>query len=156
MTWSWDIVLLLIQVLIVIGYAIPLIMLFIIPTNRKPSSATAWLLTMLLLPYLGLFIYILIGNPKLPARRRAQQRTATEFITETVAQARAFTAADQAAHSLLDPAIPEQYKRFVALNLNLGGVPAYAGNSVELLPDYAGSLERIVEAINEARYFVHI
>jgi cardiolipin synthase len=156
MTWTWDTTLLLIEILAVIGYAIPVIMLFIIPTNRKPSSATAWLLTMLLLPYLGLLIYFLIGNPKLPARRRAQQRTSTEFITETVAQARAFTAADQAAHSLLDPVIPEQYKRFVALNLNLGGLPAYAGNSVELLPDYAGSLARIVEAINEARYFVHI
>jgi cardiolipin synthase len=156
MTWSWDTTLTLIEILIVIGYAIPVIMLFIIPTNRKPSSATAWLLTMLLLPYLGLLIYILIGNPKLPARRRAQQRTATEFITETVAQVRAFTAADQAAHSLLDPVIPDEYKRFVALNLNLGGVPAYAGNSVELLPDYAGSLARIAEAINEARYFVHI
>ena len=43
-------------------------MLFIVPTNRKPSSATAWLLLIVLLPYLGLLIYLLIGNPKLPAR----------------------------------------------------------------------------------------
>ena len=156
MTWNWDTTLLLIEILTVIGYAIPVIMLFIIPTNRKPSSATAWLLTMLLLPYLGLILYFLIGNPKLPARRRAQQRTATELITETVTQARALTAADPQAHALLDPAIPGEYKRFVALNTNLGGLPAFAGNSVELLPDYAGSLARIAEAINEARYFVHI
>jgi len=156
MTWTWDTTLLLIQVLIVIGYAIPVIMLFIIPTNRKPSSATAWLLTMLLLPYVGLLIYFLIGNPKLPARRRAQQRTSTQLITETVARARAITAVDPQTHALVNPVIPEQYKRFVALNTNLGGLPAYGGNSVELLPDYAGSLARIAEAINEARYFVHI
>src|SRR5262245_66633034 len=67
MTWTWDTTLLLIQVLIVIGYAIPVIMLFIIPTNRKPSSATAWLLTMLLLPYLRLLIYFLPASPTLPA-----------------------------------------------------------------------------------------
>ena len=97
----------LIEILTVIGYAIPVIMLFIIPTNRKPSSATAWLLTMLLLPHLGLFIYILIGNPKLPRCRQAQQRTATRLITETVAQARAMTAAVPQAHALLDPEIPD-------------------------------------------------
>jgi cardiolipin synthase len=101
-------------------------------------------------------IYILIGNPKLPARRRAQQRTSTQLITDSVARARAIAAADPQMHALVNPVIPDEYKRFVALNLNLGGLPAYAGNSVELLPDYAGSLARIAEAINEARYFVHI
>ena len=88
MTWNWGTIAEITEILTIIGYAMPVIMLFIIPTNRKPSSATAWLLTMLLLPYVGLILYFLIGNPKLPARRRAQQRTATELITETVEQAR--------------------------------------------------------------------
>src|SRR5690242_16828650 len=143
MTWNWDIVLLLIEILIVIGYAIPLIMLFIIPSNRKPSSATAWLLLMLLLPYLGLLLYFLIGNPKLPARRRAQQRTATERITAAVAQARITTGEDHEAYALLTPFAAERYEPFIALNANLTGLPAVGGNSVELLPDYAGSLARI-------------
>jgi cardiolipin synthase A/B len=156
MTWNWGTIAEIIEVLTLIGYAVPVIMLFIIPTNRKPSSATAWLLLMLLLPYLGLVLYFLIGNPKLPARRRAQQRTATELITATVAQARTNTAVDPQARALLDPPIPERYEPFVALNTNLGGLPAFAGNSVELLPDYDGSLARIVEEIEKARYFVHI
>src|SRR5262245_47166124 len=132
MTWNWGMIAEIAEILTIIGYAVPVIMLFIIPTNRKPSSATAWLLTMLLLPYLGLILYLLIGNPKLPARRRAQQRTATELITTTVQQARANTASDPQAHALLDPTIPEQYEPFVALNTNLGGLPAFAGNSVDL------------------------
>ncbi|HEY7019889.1 MAG TPA: cardiolipin synthase [Ktedonobacterales bacterium] len=156
MTWDWGTIAKVTEILTIIGYAVPVIMLFIIPTNRKPSSATAWLLTMLLLPYVDLILYFLIGNPKLPARRRAQQRTATELITTTVQQARASTVADPQAHALLDPAVPERYEPFVALNTNLGGLPAFAGNSVELLPDYAGSLARIAEEISEARYFVHI
>ena len=147
MTWDWGTIAKVTEILTIIGYAVPVIMLFIIPTNRKPSSATAWLLTMLLLPYVGLILYFLIGNPKLPARRRAQQRTATELITATVEQARANTAVDPQAHAVLDPAIPERYEPFVALNTNLGGLPAFAGNSVELLPDYAGSLARIAEEI---------
>jgi cardiolipin synthase len=156
MTLNWGMIAEIVEVLTLIGYAIPVIMLFIIPTNRKPSSATAWLLLMLLLPYVGLILYFLIGNPKLPARRRAQQRTSTQLITETVAQARLMATADPQTHALLNPVIPAHYQRFVALNSSLGGLPAYGGNSVELLPDYAGSLACIAEAINEARYFVHI
>src|SRR4029453_7180169 len=156
MTWDWGTVAKVTEILTIIGYVVPVIMLFIIPTNRKPSSATAWLLLMLLLPYVGLILFSLMGNPKLPARRPAQQRTGTELITATVAQARANTTADLQAHALLDPSIPEHYAPFVALNTNLGGLPAFAGNSVELLPDYDGSLARIAEEIREARYFVHV
>jgi cardiolipin synthase A/B len=143
------------EVLTVIGYVVPVIMLFIIPSNRKPSSATAWLLLMLLLPYLGLVLYFLIGNPKLPARRRAQQLTATERITAAVAQAKT-DMADPAALALADPVVAERYDPFIALNANLTGLPVVGGNSVELLPDYAGSLARIAEEIEKAHYFVHV
>ena len=63
MTWNWSTITLIVTA---IGYLLPIVMLFIVPTNRKPSSATAWLLLIVLLPYLGLLIYLLIGNPKLP------------------------------------------------------------------------------------------
>jgi cardiolipin synthase len=144
------------DILTVVGYAVPVIMLFVIPSNRKPSSATAWLLLMLLLPYLGLLLYFLIGNPKLPARRQAQQRTATELITAAVAQARITIGEDHEAHELLSPFAAERYEPFIALNSNLTGLPAVGGNSVDLLPDYAGSLARIAEEIEKAQYFAHI
>ena len=138
MTWDWGTIAKVTEILTIIGYAVPVIMLFIIPTNRKPSSATAWLLTMLLLPYVGLILYFLIGNPKLPARRQAQQRTATELITATVEQARANTAVDPQAHALLDPAIPERYEPFVALNtiwVACRPSQATASNSCPTTPD---------------------
>jgi len=135
-----------------IGYLLPIVMLFIVPSNRKPSSATAWLLLIVLLPYLGLLIYLLIGNPKLPDRRRAQQRTADALITNAIQEARA----NPEALALLDPPIAERYAPFVALNTHLGGLPAFGGNSIEFLPDYAGSIARITEEIEKAQYFAHI
>jgi cardiolipin synthase len=149
MTLNWSTITLIVAA---IGYLLPVIMLFIVPTNRKPSSATAWLLIIVLLPYLGLLIYLLIGNPKLPARRRAQQHTADGLITTAVKEARALPAAQ----ALLDPPISERYMPFVALNTQLGGLPAFAGNSIELLTDYAGSLARITEEIERAQHFVHV
>src|SRR6478752_6839287 len=127
MTWNWSTITLIVTA---IGYVLPIIMLFIVPSNRKPSSATAWLLLIVLLPYLGLLIYLLIGNPKLPERRRAQQRTATELITTAVQDARAHPDADPNVLALLDPPIAERYQPFVALNTHLGGLPAFAGNRI--------------------------
>ena len=155
MTLDWGRIAEITEILSVVGYVVPVVMLFVIPSNRKPSSATAWLLMMLLLPYLGLLIDFLIGNPKLPARRQAQQRTATERIAAAVTQAKA-NATDPATLALVAPSLAERYEPFIALNSNLTGLPAVGGNSVELLPDYAGSLARIAQEIEQARYFVHV
>ena len=56
--------------------------LFVVPRNRRPSAATAWLMLIFLLPYLGLLIFLLFGSPKLSRRRREQQRTMNQYLTE--------------------------------------------------------------------------
>src|SRR5437764_11253972 len=116
----------------ILGWLIAIAMLFIVPVNRKPSSATAWLLLIFLLPYLGLVIFLLLGSPKLSRRRRVDQRSMDSLISKAVAEAR--TQSELAA--LLDPEIPTRYEPFVKLNTNLGGLPAFAGNVVELRSDY--------------------
>jgi hypothetical protein len=70
------------------GWIIPVVMLFIVPGNRKPSSATAWLLLAFLLPYLGLVIFLLLGSPKLSKRRRAEQRTMDELLHKAMEEFR--------------------------------------------------------------------
>jgi cardiolipin synthase A/B len=151
MTWNWtwgtDF-----SIIAIIGWIIPFVMLFFIPVNRKPSSATAWLMLVFLLPYIGLIIFLLIGSPKLSRRRRAQQRTMDGLISKAI------TDAEQQPEltSLLEPDIPPRYEPFVTLNTNLGFLPAFGGNSIELLPDYHDVFQRIAEEIDKARKFVHI
>ncbi len=146
-TWSTDF-----SIIAIIGWIIPIVMLFFIPVNRKPSSATAWLMLILLLPYLGLIIFLLIGSPKLSRHRRAQQRTMDGLISKAVADAEQ----QPELTALLDPTIPLRYEPFVKLNTNLGYLPAFGGNSVELLPDYHDVFQRIAEEIDRAQKFVHV
>jgi len=151
MIWrlSWDIDVL---ITIVIFWIVAMVLLFMIPRNRKPSSATAWLLLMFVIPLVGLIIFFLIGSPKLSKRRRAMQHTMNDTITKAVAEAQSREEFD----SLLEPPIPPRYKPFVKLNTNLGGLPAFAGNAVELLPDYLANLECIAQEIDRAQRFVHL
>jgi cardiolipin synthase A/B len=146
-TWGTDL-----TIIAIVGWIIPLVMLFIIPVNRKPSSATAWLMLVFFLPYIGLIIFLLIGSPKLPRRRRAMQRAMDELISKAISDAEQRSELT----TLLEPRIPTRYEPFVALNSNLGFLPAFGGNSVELLPQYNEVFQRIAEEIDSAKKFVHI
>jgi cardiolipin synthase len=57
---------------------------------------------------------------------------------------------------LLDPQVPARYEPLVRLTTALSGMPACEGNAVELLPDYAGAIRRMTEAVRAARRFVHV
>ena len=134
------------------GWIIAIIMLFIVPVNRKPSSATAWLLLIFVLPYLGLVLFLLLGSPKLPKKRRAEQRNMSELISKAVAEAG--THPESAA--ILDLEIPARYQPFIKLNTNLTRLPAIGGNAIELLPEYNAVFARIAQDIDSAQRFVHV
>jgi cardiolipin synthase len=149
MFWNWATITAIVGL---VGWILPFAMLFIVPVNRKPSSATAWLLLIFFLPYLGLVIFLLLGSPKLSRRRRAEQHNMSELISKAVVEVRK----QPGVAALVDPEIPLRYEPFVKLNTNLGTLPALAGNAVELLPDYNSVFARIAEDIDHAQKFVHV
>ena len=65
-----------------VGLAVRIAAILVVPVNRRPSSAMAWLLAIFLIPYLGIIAFLLIGNPKLPKARRAKQREINNMIAE--------------------------------------------------------------------------
>ena len=58
---------------VVIDLAIRLVALVIIPRDRLPTAAMAWLLAVFFILVIGV-IRLLIGNPKLPEKRQLKQR----------------------------------------------------------------------------------
>jgi cardiolipin synthase len=149
MTFDWSLI-------AVVAYTLSWLIfvgaLFVVPRNRKPGAATAWLMLIFLLPYLGLLIFLLIGTPKLSRRRREQQRHMNEYIME---RAQSVAQVPDLA-PLFMPPLPPRYEPFVRLNTALGDLPACTGSTVELLPNYNGAIAAITEAVNGAHTFVHV
>jgi cardiolipin synthase len=146
MEWNW------ITILGALSYIIGVLALFIIPANRKPGEATAWLLLIFLAPVLGAILFLLLGNPKLSRWRREQQGAMNERIKGLAEDAEQIPEL----RPIVDPPLPDRYEPFVKLIAQLTGMPAMAGNTVELLPDYVGAVDRIVQDIDTAQRFVHI
>src|SRR5215204_1704122 len=144
--WNW------ITILGILSYVIGILALFIIPANRRPGEATAWLLLIFLAPILGAILFLLLGSPKLSSWRREQQQQMNQRIKEFAEEAEQ----TPSLAPIVDPPLPVRYEPHVNLIMKLTGMPVMAGNTVELLPDYVGAVERIVRDIDAARRFVHL
>ncbi len=136
----------------VAAWLIGIAMIFIVPINRKPSSATAWLLLIFIAPFLGLLIFLMIGYPRLNRRRRDQQRMMDQLVEEVVEE----ISHDPRLQPYVDPPLEARFVPLAHLTEQLGSMPAFAGNQVTLVPEYDEIIRRIAADIDQARVYVHI
>lgn len=131
------------DVLIRIGLALRVIM------RRLPVGVSLAWLAVLLIPFVGAVIYLLIGELRL-GKRRAElavlihgpyQAWLSELRTRMAVAWRE------------DDLAPQQLSRLVE---NMGGVPALPGNQLELLPDWEIVFRRLIEDIDAAQRTCHL
>jgi cardiolipin synthase A/B len=129
-------------------WAVRITMLLYVPQRRSASAARTWLLFIFLLPWPGLAIYALVGRIRVPAFRRKLQDQASEQIKKAQAQIGTQIVAQPDLPAQLQ-IIPEQAKR-------LGMFEPFAGNAFEFLRDYEGSIDRLIQDIDNAKRHVHL
>ena len=132
---------------LLIDFIVRVIAIIVVPRNRRPTSATAWLLAIFLIPYIGVLFFLLIGSYKLPKRRRERQQQIDTFIREST---------EGAAQVTHDAPWPDWLDSVVALNRNLGSMPLVGGNDASLIGDYQASLDAMSAEIALASRYVHV
>ncbi|HEX3132468.1 MAG TPA: phospholipase D-like domain-containing protein, partial [Planctomycetota bacterium] len=140
--FTWTTVSLIAHWLLAIG------MVIYVPQRRPPAAARSWLLLILVVPWLGLLLYLMIGRAALPARRLALQQRVSEFIRRMVAKQ----------HQTSDTAhcVPPAWRPVAGLIQILGDLPVTAGNHCDLLSDYQQAITRLVADIDAATHHVHL
>ncbi|WP_448850760.1 cardiolipin synthase [Corynebacterium sp. 335C] len=133
--------------LVVADYVIKIIAVGVVPANRNPSSSTAWLLVILLIPFLGLPLFLLLGSQAITGRRhRIQARANDELVRRTK-------------HL---PDIPEGVdvddgiRGTFLLNRRLTGMPAVLGVDHGIRTNYEESIAAMIRAIDDAQRTVHV
>ncbi|WP_254359510.1 cardiolipin synthase [Microbacterium hominis] len=126
--------------------AIDVIALIVIPRDRKPTAAMAWLLLIFALPFVGIALFLLIGSFRLPKKRRDEQARINAVIRERAAEA-----------STSDPAHwPAWFQRVTTQNERLTALPPVDGNALALIDDYQASIDAAAAAIDTATDYVHV
>jgi cardiolipin synthase len=130
----------------VIDLVIRVAVLGIIPGNRRPTTAMAWLLAIFVIPTVGLLLFLMFGNFRLSRNRREQQQEVDNRVRATLARA-----------DDVDTRFPgaEWLHSAAALNRHLGSLPMVNGNTVRLIPGYEDALAEMAEAVRGAQRFVN-
>lgn len=131
----------------VLDLVIRVVAFVVVPRDRRPSSAMAWLLALLFVPLLGALAYLLIGSPRLPEGRRAKQRRVDALVAERVRDV---------VESRPLASWPPWLASVVRLNQRLGAMPLVGGNDAEVVADQGGQLTALTEAVRAARGYVHV
>ncbi|WP_375387628.1 cardiolipin synthase [uncultured Amnibacterium sp.] len=133
--------------LVAIELLLLLVALIVAPPGRRPSSALAWILLIVVLPLIGLALFALIGSPKLPKARRDKQRTMNERIEER---------ARSVEHVTDTHGAPPWLAPIARLNREMGALPLIDGNEATLVPHFEEQLAGLIEAIDGAERTVHV
>ena len=119
----------------------------IVPRNRRPTAAMAWLLAIYFIPVVGVLLFLLIGTPRLPRKRRRKQQAINDYIEHT---------SEELDFGTLQPGAEPWFTSLVQLNRNLGAMPLSGDNAAHLVSDYQASLDEMAEAVRQAKRYVHV
>lgn len=133
-------------VVAVVDLVIRIVVLGVIPGNRRPTTAMAWLLCIFFLPYIGLILFLMFGNSRLSRRRREKQAEVNQSILEGTRVI---------AEQVPSYEGPSWVNSAIELNRNLGFFPALGANSVQLIKGYQESLDAMAAEVRTAKDFVN-
>lgn len=122
---------------------------FILLRNKPPVSTLAWIWAVILFPYLGPLLYLLIGDDRIA---RKKLRSSRELSAHGLREERVITAGTRA----LLLALPAEERSAVETLSRINGVAASSVESVRLLVDAASFYPALYERIDAARHHVHV
>jgi len=129
--------------------------LVIVPHNRRPQTAMAWLLAIFFIPYVGFLAFVLFGSRRLPKSRRDKQAAINAHVRE---RSRLLPPATRVSPEDIEASgrYPDWVPGLVRLNEHLGAMPMVRGNRVELWTDYQATINEMARAIDDATTSVHV
>ena len=117
-------------------------LLAVMHIKREPQSAIAWSLTVLLLPFVGAFLFLVFGYQVVHRlrRRRARSKAYKKFT----ARADATSAG-----------VPKRWDVLARLGHHGDGFPVTGGNAVALYHEGAPAFDAMLASIERAQHHVH-
>ena len=133
------------------AWLIRVVMLLVVVTRKKkPVACLAWLAVIYFMPWIGLALYLLIGENGLGRRRVKQHSRHAELLVKAV------NTASFLQRHVIHPTLDDRQEILAHVTETLGGLPILGGNDVELLADTEQVVARLIADIDAARDHVHL
>lgn len=132
---------------LIVDYTIKIIAIGYVPEGRRPSTSTAWLLAILLIPFLGLPLFLLMGSPYINKRRHRIQQEINDLIEDVH---------DDVPDYPDGVSVHPELESVIRLNRRLTNMPAVIGVNHGVHSDYNATIKRMTEAVDEARDYIYV
>jgi cardiolipin synthase len=117
--------------------------------HRQPESRVAWLVVVLVLPYVGALAYLLLGQTNIGRKRMARLKHAFACLPRP----------EGAIHSDARGLAPDSADRYAPLfkvGQSISGYPPVGGNRAQLMADSDAAIDEMVADIEQATAHVHL
>jgi cardiolipin synthase len=137
---------------LIVFYGLTLILIrwVILTRRRQPASTVAWILAIVLIPYVGGLLFLFFGINRVD-RRKKRRRAAKKSMQGKMPMLRVLSLDDEPLKSF-----PEQVHRMVRLAARLDDTNVTGDNNIEVFNDTNIILRRIEEAILAAKHSIHL
>lgn len=133
-----------------VGWGIRIVMMTVILRRQfAPGASVAWLGIIFLHPYIGLVLYLLVGESRLGRRR-------TERHLEIISRFRDPARHPDRTRHQTNPESDPNYQPMILQAQKISDLPVLAGNDVEFIPDATAYFDRLIATIAAAQDHVHL
>jgi cardiolipin synthase len=134
----------------IVGWSIRAIMVTVVLRRQfAPGASVAWLGIIFLHPYIGVVLYMLLGESRLGPRRTQRHRDIIARFRDPQRHA------ERAAHATTPNATPS-YQPMILQAEKISGMPVLAGNRLDFVPDSGVFHDRLCADIAAARQSVNL
>ena len=124
---------------------------FLLVDRRRPTTTMAWLLAVLLIPVVGVGLYLLIGREPMRRRKFKRLETAQSRVEKVLERCRAWHPADWRAAD--DDA---RTRSLLALGNKVAETPATPGNRCGVLEDGNETYAAMMREMDQAKDHIHL
>jgi cardiolipin synthase len=136
--------------LFLVEWVLRLVLVVHVIMRRRPVSISlAWLAVLVFVPFVGLFLYLLVGENRLGRRRLKAWERLTKGLEE---RAVSLWRKEHAATEEFD----RSWGHIARFGAAITGIPPLSGNRLSLLGDSEQMLNSLIRDIDQARSHVHI
>jgi cardiolipin synthase len=141
---------------IILAIYIAGVAVYIIMENRSPQSTFAWLLLLILLPIIGLLIYIFLGRGW-HAFSQENKMARQEMGSDLMRDAGSLIEQQPEYVDRIAKEKPESYRQKVLNLVHQNSSSVLTGlNDVEILQDATQKYPRLLEDIKNAQHYIHL
>lgn len=126
---------------------------WVLMTKSNSTSAVAWCLLVIGLPFVGALVFFLFGYQHVNRPLKRKRRHKQQYQLPPYPQAKAAGTAPGVAPELPDVPLQESLARLAS---RFGAYPLTTGNQVDFYRDGPPAFDAMLEAVRSARHHVHV